>query len=188
MRIMTPSVASALTGVTSIAGIFLIQFDLRDNQYLRLTTASYNVLWGGNEYTAAGGLLNFSKIEEDRELGINNITISLSATFSNLAFMLDRNKYYNRPARIWMAVLDNNNEVLDDPILIFRGRIDTAELLVGAESIISASLESFAAGWRRCRKIYYTDTEQKQNYPDDTGLRFTKEIVSKELVWGAEKV
>ena len=84
------------------------------------------------------------------------------------------------------ALLTEAGAIIADPKVIFRGRLDVAEIDDSNpdEPIINLSYENELIDLERPREWRYTDEHQQQLYPGDTGLKGIAALQNRELVWG----
>lgn len=143
--------------------------------------------WNGdgsdNEFIGVGNLGAVSEVEEGAELQSYSMTLEMSGLdTASLAIALGEH-YQQRDARIWLALLDENNEIIGAPTLKFRGRIDTQEIDFN-QSTISVTIASRLLDWQRPRIRRFTNQDQQAVYPGDKGLEFVAQMEEKELLWG----
>ncbi|KKK78584.1 hypothetical protein LCGC14_2842090, partial [marine sediment metagenome] len=92
---------------------------------------------------------------------------------------------YGKPATIWFGALDSNGAVVADPFLAFKGLIDTAELVEGAETgTVKVNIENEAVSLQNPREQRYTDEDQQQRYPGDKGFEYVPKLQEWNVLWG----
>ena len=102
---------------------------------------------------------------------------------ASLATALDED-YQGRTATIWAAPLDSEHRIVSDPVIVFKGRMDTMPITMGRSGEITVNLESRLVDWERARVRRYNDADQQAEYPGDLGLQFVEQMVEKQLIWG----
>lgn len=177
--------ASEASVVRTIA---LVRLDYASDDVLVASTP-FNVKfdWDGdtNEETflGVGELGNISSIEEAAEIQPYSVSLNLSGVpTENLSTALGED-YQGRDVRIWLALVDENYDFIDDPFLFWRGRMDTQEVDL-VKRTIDVTAHSRLRDWDRARVSRLTNEEQQSRYPGDRGLEFVAQTVEKELVWG----
>lgn len=85
-----------------------------------------------------------------------------------------------------MALFDTATAaMLNDPIPVFAGRMDTMRLQdTGETTTVTVSCESRLIDLERARERRYTDEDQKELYPDDRGFEYVADLQDKEVLWG----
>lgn len=89
-----------------------------------LTDGAVDITYNSVTYLSTKGFLGMSAIQEDEDLKIENIDITLSAVdSSNVKLFLDYD-YIDRRVTIHRAIISDAHTVIGQPILVFDGRID----------------------------------------------------------------
>lgn len=159
-----------------------------DSAAVRVASAPFPVSfdWAGTGaeiFTGVGDFGGISVIEEGADLQSYGINLQLSGVSqAHLALALGE-IYRGRDARVWLGFLDESHALIDDPFVIFRGRMDT-QVIDMAEGTITLSVTSRLQDWDRERIRRLTDEDQQSEYPGDKGLQFVAQMVEKQLVWG----
>lgn len=151
---------------------------------VRLTNAAYDFEWNGYTWVGCGNLGAISEIEEGQDLQMYGCMLSLSGLSADYVAKCFGAEYSGRDATIWLAPLDDDYRVIADPIIIFRGRMDTMPIKLGAESVISLTVESELTDWERPRIRRYNNEDQQSEYPDDRGFEYVPQMVEKQIFWG----
>ena len=84
---------------------------------------------------------------------------------------------------MFLAFLDDDYQIIEDPMLAFRGRIDTQDISLGKEANIAVNIESRLIDWERPRVRRYTNEDQQDLHSGDKGLEFVSQMVEKEITW-----
>jgi hypothetical protein len=171
---------------THVRVAVFIELDLPDG-FLRLSNSTANRVWNGHTWLGGGNFTAIQPIEE----GVNPQSAALNIVISGIdntyvqAIMEDH--YQGRSAKIWVAPLDTNEQVIANPILVFQGRMDEPSITMGATADITISLENRWADWDRPRLRRYNDSDQQLEYPGDLGFQFVEQMETMELSWGTYK-
>lgn len=135
-------------------------------------------------YTGVGAFGQVSAIKETNDIQANGVQLSLSGIPTELIKTALEENYQGRSARLFFALLDENNEIIDKPFQIFSGRMDTMVVSIGKEAQIELKIESLLVDWQRPRVRRYTHEDQKTIDRTDKGLIFVSKIPDREIVWG----
>jgi len=162
------------------------------------TDAPFDINWdsdtapdaGSNIYQAQGNFLGISESNENSELRITSIAISLSALESNNITLFAKSAQINQTVTIYRALWDQGTDSLigdsagDGPILIFKGKItgysitdaqDTAELTLQVDSQFS-NFEKVNA--RRTNLGNF-----QREHPTDFAMEYSHETLN-DIRWG----
>lgn len=184
---MTRDISSAnqtASTASTIAPVFFVklEFDAAD---VNLHTRLGPITWGGDTYTGAGDIGGISAIDEDTELSRSNLQLTLRGLPTDLIAIIANEYYQGRTATIYLGYLNlTTNVLVDDPLVIYRGRMDTASTEQGETLTVTVTVESRFAAWDRPRARRYNDADQQSRYPGDTGMQFIEATVGTQLVWG----
>jgi len=182
MRDLQTAVSDALES-SNVPYLVLVELDFAEG-FVRLTNAGYAFTWNGFEWTGAGKLGTISAIEEGQDLQMYGCTLTLSGIAADYVAKCFGVGYSGRSATIYMAALDSNYAILDDPVIIFQGRMDTMPLSLGESSTIQVTVESRLVDWERSRVRRYNNEDQQAEFAGDKGFEFVPQMVEKSLFWG----
>ncbi len=139
----------------------------------------------GEEYVGAGTLLGISTIDETGDVVASGTSLSLSGVPSELVSAALDEVRQGLPGRIYLGLMNEVGALVDDPVLLFAGRIDVPEIADDEQTCtITISYESRLIDLTRAREWRYTDESQKALYPGDRGFEYVTGIQDKEIVWG----
>lgn len=185
-RILTESVVAALSAESvRVAYLIELSFDLAP---LRVWTGTGPFEWttAGKTFIGYGDLLDLSDMEETEGVEANGIDITLSGTSPTIISVILGENYRNRRMRVWLALFDTaTGELLDDPVSVFAGRMDTISLTdAGNTAQVRIACESKLIDLKRARERRFTHEDQQDLYPGDLGLEFVAALQEKETPWG----
>lgn len=170
----------------SIGFFVKLEFDGGD---VLLWTGLGNKTLNGDVYVGGGGLLSISPAQEIQSIEATSANISLSGIPSNLVGVALTEQYQDRPATIFMALFDSSGTIINDPTIIFKGRMDVMNIDVQADSTtIIVKCENELIDLRRPNNRRYTPEDQKIDFPNDKGLNFVSSLQDDELRWGVKNV
>ncbi len=183
-RNLTAAVETELDAA-NVRPILLVEFDFPSGM-ARFWTGIGDFVWNGQTFTGAGDLLDIGPVEETDEVRATEAEFTLAGLASdrvNLDRALAEN-YQQRPARMWLAFLAANGQVVADPIQVFDGRMDRMPIVEdGSTTTIKLVAESELVALGRARDRRYTPEDQKIAFPSDKGLDFVPTIQNREIRW-----
>jgi len=150
-----------------------------------LTNAGFTITYNGHDWIGLGGLGSISGIKESDTLEMHGCQLTLSGIPPEIiATALNPGKYQGRNAIIRLAPLNNDHQILADPIITFQGIMDTMSVQLGSSATIQMTVESRLLDWERPRIRRYNNEDQTAAHPNDTGMKNVPQMVEKEIVWG----
>lgn len=184
-RGMTPATIAALSNNT-LQPIHLVRLDF-DSGTVYITDAYRDIVWDGNTYQALGDLLTFEGVTETSELLINTVRARFSGVDpARMMRRIQNDDFLDRPARIWLAFLDDANDLIADPVLKFSGRMDApriAENAADGTAVVEVQGVSDLADYGRRPGRHGNDSEQNFYYPGDRAFEYVSQI-PKTITWG----
>lgn len=153
---------------------------------VRLNGSTVPIWIGGEEYLGVGQLGEISPAEETTELKASQITLALSGIPADAIAASVTEAYQGRRCTCFEVVLDpETGELLDDPVIFFRGRISQMNVALGTTARVELVIENRLTGWDRPRLRRWTDEDQQRAHPGDRALEFVAATAELELVWPA---
>jgi hypothetical protein len=144
-----------------------------------------DITWGGDTYTGTGALGGIDRIEEDSELARTPVSMTLSGLPTTLIAALLTENYQGRLATIYIGYFDTTTkQLVADPIILYRGLMDTPTFAQGSTLSITLSVESRFAQWDRPLSRRYNNADQQGFFPGDTGMSFVEQSTEKQIAWG----
>lgn len=185
MRSLTAQQSAAIdAGV--VHPVYMVRLDFASGM-VAAHSAVGTIAYAGDDYIGVGQYGGITPIGEGAELERRTVTLSLTGIPGNTQDLIDvamSQNYQGRDGRIYISLLDDSYQLIDDPRMIFRGRIDTCSVQIGEIASVACTLESRLADWDRARITRYTNQDQQTQYPGDLGLEFISQMVELELRWG----
>ena len=151
-----------------------------------LNSTDRNITWGGNEYLGSGNIGSISDIEETSELQANGIKFTLTGIPSTYISVALTQEYQGSPATQYLGFLNSNYTLVDDPFIIFVGKVDTMAISLSDTATIELDIENRLVDWERPRISRFTNEEQQNLFSGDKGLEFVDSVAEKELFWGVD--
>tara|TARA_R100001510_G_C7566848_1_gene144818 strand:- start:78 stop:683 length:606 start_codon:yes stop_codon:yes gene_type:complete len=158
-----------------------------DSGDVKLWTGYGDITVASETYTGGGQLLSISPIEETVEIAARGVNFALNGIDSSLVSVALTENYQGRSAEVYLGVI-SSGAVVSDPYLVFDGRMDVMTIEdAGDTASISLSAESRLIDLERSRVRRYTNSDQQNQFPGDTCLRFVADLQDKEIAWGSGK-
>ena len=158
-----------------------------DSGDVRIWTGYTDITVASETYIGGGQLLSISPIEETVEIAAKGVQFGLNGIDSSLVSVALTENYQGRSAKVYLGVL-SSGAVVSDPYLLFDGRMDIMTIEdAGDTATITLSAESRLIDLERPRVRRYTNSDQQNQFPGDTSLRFVADLQDKEIAWGSGK-
>lgn len=153
--------------------------------FARYCGAPCDITISGNAFTGLGLLGSVSAVQEGAELRSYGLALSLTGIPADAISFALLEAYQGRSATIWEVLLDANNAPVADPFIVFRGRMDQMDILLGETASVTLRVENRLTDWERARTRRYTAEDQKAAHPSDEFFSFVPAVVETEIVWPA---
>lgn len=154
---------------------------------VRCHTGTGDLSYGGYTWTGAGELLSFSAFPETTDGQAQGCTVDISGVDADAISDVMDDNFQNRDAEIRIAFFDSSLAIIESEIL-FKGRMDTADIRVGADAstVISVAIENKLIDQTRSVVWRYSPEDQKALYPGtvDKGFDFIALIQDQPITWG----
>lgn len=178
--------AKAAFSQLNFPSLVLVRLDFAAGA-VRVCNAGYTFNWSGQDWLGLGNLGSISAIQEGITLGMYGVNLTLSGIPPEyIAEVLTPADYQGRSAVIWLAPLTEDYALIADPVIVFKGRMDTADIKLGETATITIAAESRLVDWERPRIRRYNHADQQAAYPGDMGMQYVDQMVTRELKWGYE--
>jgi hypothetical protein len=182
MRALTQAAKDAFSQL-NFPAIVLVELDFADG-VVRLTNAAYTFAWGGHDWQGIGTLGSIEAVSEGSALQMYGCALTLSGIPPEIISEAFSANYQGRSATIWLAPMTKDYAFIADPVVVFKGRMDTMDIAVGDTATITLSVESRLVDWDKPRIRRFNDEDQRFSYPNDRGFRYVDQMVQKDLKWG----
>lgn len=144
-----------------------------------------DLTWNSNTYSGVGTLGAISNVSEGSEISARGITVSMSGIPSDLISLVLGDVRQGAVGKVHMGFLNSSGVVIDDPILMFEGKLDVPSIQEGSDtSTITLSYESRLIDLQRPRESRYTNEDQQRAFPGDLGCEFIASLQEKQITWG----
>lgn len=150
----------------------------------RFTDHYKDITYDGNTYTASSLFTKLTSVTESAEVEVSNITLSFSGADQTIISLFLSNAYMEKEAEVYKALLDTSENVISDPFLLFKGRIESFSI---DESINQSNANIVVAShWSDFSKIEGRKTNtgsQQLHFANDVGFEFASQTVQ-DIKWG----
>lgn len=181
-RDLTAEVAAELASA-GLAYLMFCRLDF-DSGSVYVTSLPYSIDWDGHTWVGLGNLGSVEEITEGEAIEAYGIALTLSGIESGYMSILIGEQYQGRRVRLWFGALDADHQVVPDPVLVFKGRMDVPEIDLGSVATIKVKCEGRLADLDRARSRRFNNADQQAVYPGDKGFEYAEAMVEKQLYWG----
>jgi hypothetical protein len=138
----------------------------------------------GAEFLGMGWLGQVQAVPQVSDIVATNVTLTLSGIPVELVTDAINAVRENSQATLWLGMLDQNSNVIGDPVQLFQGSLDVPTLTEGADTCtISITAESPLIDLNRAPNRRFTDVDQQIDYPGDTGFAAVQLLQDFRIVW-----
>lgn len=180
-RVSNSATIAALAS-DSIRLATLIKLDFPTPIYL--TDYGQDIVYSTITYDASSYILEVGDANESGEIRVNSMDLTLSAVYQSYVSLFLQSDYVNKRVLVQRVCLDDNGDVIGEPITYFDGRIVAFDIEdSGTDSKITIEL---ASHWQDFDKIQNRKTNTKSQqfwFPNDKGFEYAASIITN-LKWG----
>jgi hypothetical protein len=151
---------------------------------VRLWTGVGQKDWNGQTWTGAGNLLAISNITETADLRAQGFTATLSGiSLDSLALVLGQVQTHKN-GWIWFGLIDGADQIIADPYLAFRGRMDQPSVTDSGEACtIEIAYENHLKDFERSRVRYYNDQDMRIDNPSEKACIYVAQQQDQPIQW-----
>lgn len=190
-RGFSPAVANALAaGHVRLLSFAKLEF-ASETLYVHNGIGEYT--FDSQTWQGLGDLASISAVEEGADISPYSINLSLSLLDATLAEQALEENYYMRPVTIYLGVLDENDDFVQEadpadtknPVVLWSGHMDKMSVSVGSDSgdLITMNCESHLALLQRSRNLMFTNTWQQSRYSGDKFFNLLPFIEGVKVSW-----
>ena len=141
---------------------------------------------GSQSWTGTGDLGQISKIQEGEEVSPYGIQLTLSGLDPDLVGEAIKETYYQRPVTLYVGALNDSDQLVATPDVMWTGFMDLMSASVGADGGDSLVLncESELAMFERSRNLLFTNSSQQVISSGDTFFNQLQDMEDLTLAWG----
>lgn len=170
----------------SLRPVFFVRIQFANNNFLKISTLNSPITYDGHTYVGAGNLLGIASVDENSDLGVSGINISLSGIDSQVVQNTRDEDYQGKECVVMLGAMDENNSVVGSTVY-FQGYNDYIVYTQSAGTIIATlTAENKLVRFSKSKVSRYTWADQTKNYSTDQGLQFVNTIAEAEIKWGQD--
>ena len=135
-------------------------------------------------YDASDFILGISNFNEETDLTKSTLTLSLSGADQTFISTVLNENVVNDEISIFRGLLDSSNSLIADPILLYKGQIDSFSINESnTDSTVNLTIVSHWADFEKQNGRKTNNTSQQRFFSQDVGMEFSSELVQ-DLKWG----
>lgn len=141
-------------------------------------------------FTGTGHLGTIGSVGEASDLSVFGLTFTLTGLDAALISIILSEKKQGRKATVWLVFFDSDWAVIQDPLQIFGGRINTSAITdAGKTATVAVSAESRLIDLARPNHArFYSDQDQQWEYAGDLFFEFNEATQEAVIYWGKTKL
>lgn len=153
-----------------------------DSGIVRAHSGVGDFVWSGNTFTGVSWLGKISDWKEGEALVAYGIQLELSGLEEAIVAVSLGEYYRGRALKIWIAYLDENGQLIGQPVGPWRWRMSTLDgEFTGQKGTLVLSCTSRMAQWERADVRRYTNEDQLAEFPGDYFCEFASSAAEKEI-------
>lgn len=153
--------------------------------FLRLWTGYGDLAWDDKTWTGAGTLIGVAPVQQTSDIRAAGTTVELNGIPSEVISIALSESRQGKEGTIWLGMLTEAGAVVEDPVILFRGKLDVPTIDDGGDTCrVAISYESRLIDLERPRERRYTPEDQAIDYPGDTGFDEVTKLQDTKVVWG----
>ena len=162
----------------TLASLVKIEFE---GETVYLNDSGATIYWDNKTWPGIGDIGQIDDIERSEEIKVLGMTVTLSGINDKIREYVAKVKpYAHKRVTIYTAYLDDNYDVVDEPVEEFIGTIESMSLDLGGESSVTCEIVNELASAVVPQERRYTNADQQAQVDStDTGLSRITEAVAK---------
>lgn len=152
------------------------------------------ITWNGHDWLGIGGLASIGTTTESDSIESSALEFGLNAAEQSwLALSVGSvEEYRGRTAKLYFCPLDENYQLIDEPVLCWRGIMDLVSVGIEGDSTeatgtIVLKCETSAYGIKRQPALRINPAQQKAKYPGDKALDYLPDLMANPQPWLSKK-
>jgi len=172
---------------SQMAPVYFVQLQY-DSGTVRAHSAIGTITWGGNDWLGVGQYGQISEVLNQSDLEVSSLKLTLSGIPNDQISIALNEHYQNRKCLIYLGFLDDQDQLVDDPALIWTGLMESQDItLSDTSSEIQLKVVNELARWDKPKELRFNDATQRSLFPNDRFFEFVAETVEKRIFWGQEE-
>ena len=135
-------------------------------------------------YSASDFILGVSNFTEEVDITKSTLNIGLSGADQTFISTVLNEPVINDEVIVYRGLLDNNNALIDDPFLLYKGNIENFSISeTGKDSQVNLTIVSHWADFDKKNGRKTNNTSQQRFFSTDVGMDFASQTVL-DIKWG----
>ena len=151
---------------------------------VRVSNLAIDTPWNGHTWLALGRLGSVDAIDEGAAIQGRDVAFILSGVDPALTALAQTENVKNRLIKTWLGVFGPDNQVVVDPVLVYRGRMNYLTIVEDKVATIKLATHGRLADFERSRVRRYNDEDHQAVNPGDLYFQYVSQMVEKPLRWG----
>lgn len=170
------------------ARIYFLFLDLTGDP-LRACTGTRTYAFDSENWLGIGEISGISDIAEAADVAARPVTITLSGVDAWITEpVLSRVNYKGRAAKIYRGFLNADETLIDDPDIVWSGRMDVGSMMYDETYAAQMTCEPLAARLLRPNISRYSDEDHQLRHSGDKFYEFMAQMEKKDVTWGGQRV
>ena len=180
-RSLTSAVKTELA-TNKLNPVTLVYLNISGGQ--RFTDHYKNISYDGNTYTASSLLLGVSDVGESSEVAVDSVTVAFTGADQTIISLLLNNDYMDKEAEIYKGFLNSSQALIADPMLLFKGRVESFAIQEDSNSSeIAISVASHWSDFEKQKGRKTNTNSQQLFFSGDVGFDYSSQSVQ-DIKWG----
>jgi len=143
-----------------------------------------DLTYDGTTYTASSIFLGISEVTESPEVAVDSLSIGFSGADQTIIALLLNNDYSEADATIYRGFLDDNQALIADPFILFKGKVESFELEENINaSQVNINITSHWADFERIQGRKTNTSSQQLYFSGDLGFNYASQSTG-DIKWG----
>ena len=135
-------------------------------------------------YSASDFIMGVSNHTEETDITKSSVSISLSGADQTFISVVLNENVINDSVTIFRGLLADDNTLIADPFLLYKGNIESFEIQEGEkDSTVALSIVSHWADFEKKNGRKTNNTSQQRFFNTDVGMDFSSQTVQ-DIKWG----
>ena len=135
-------------------------------------------------YSASDFIMGVSDFTEETDVNLSPISITLSGADQTFISTVLNENVITDTVTIFRGFLNDSNELISDPFLLYRGKIDSFDIAeTDKDSQVNLSIVSNWADFEKKNGRKTNNTSQQRFFSADVGMDFASQTVQ-DIKWG----
>lgn len=182
-RTISPTLKANFVAPT-LKPAFLAKLEF-DTSTLYLSSLPFDLAWDSQTWLGNGMLHSIDGLSEDTDLATTSCTIRLASLSSALMSLILAHTNQVKKGYLYLGALNDNYEIIVDPLLIFAGFFENARFNESAQNtLVELEYENDLVKLNRPLEVRYTDQVQQALFPGDIGFQYVSAAEDWNGFWG----